>query len=319
MRLSGVEARDLLRLKLENIERRIEIAPAPHDACPACGGSKIALIDGAFVPCPACTCPTCHNVGFVIPDVPIGDPRFGKAYPCPGDPETGDECRIVREQREKRQRANVQYASLPDGYADCTFASFDRLPDVARAGKEIAREFVELWARAMPAGGWVDIRGDVRNWILLEGTQGVGKTGLAAAAVNYLIAIDQPALYIRLQDLIGAVQDRYGEPPPAGYRDGFGQVSAGEVIAAAETAPVLIIDEFDVPDVRENKIAIVEKIVRYRHGRRLPMLITTNCNERQSTLRWGPTITSVLYASAHSFVVRGARLRKAAAVWGDDR
>ena len=313
-----IAAQAALHEKIEQAKRKLAAmprAPIPEGACTVCGGFGEVLRNGVYVPCPACMCPKCGNLGYVRYEVPIGDPRFGKFFPCPHE-----DCRVTRQAREKRLAELRRYSSLPREYADCTFDSFDQFPDGARAGKEAARAFVELWARQIPAGGWFDVgdRGDFRNCIVLQGINGVGKTGLGAAAGNYLIGIGFPVLYIRLQDLLAAVQRRYGKAPPEGYRDGFGQRTADEVLDAVKTADVLIVDEFDVPDPSDNKRANVELIVRYRHGRQLPMLTTTNCSEEESMLRWGPTITSVLYAQAHTFVVGGTRLRKQATLWQEE-
>lgn len=309
-----IAARSELDAKIARAMARLAAlprVPVPEGACATCGGIGEVLREGRYEPCPACVCPTCGNLGFVRYDVPIGDPRFGKVQPCPAN------CKTVRDLRARRLDHLRAHAALPKGYRDCTFETYDALPPELRRGKETARAFAELWARQIASGGWVEMQGEVRNWLMLWGPNGVGKTGLAASAMNHLTAADQPCLYIRLQDLVKAVQDRYGEEPAGGWKDGFGSVSAGEVIESAKTAPALIIDEFDVPDLRDNKRAIVEMIVRYRHGHELPTLMTTNLDARAFMVRWEATIGSVVRARAHWVLVEGLALREEVVVWRD--
>src|SRR5690606_26231970 len=118
---------------------------------------------------------------------------------------------------------------------------------------------------------------DWRNWLVLYGDRGVGKTGLAASVVNALVPLGVPVRYLRVQSYLKAVQNRFSkywrDNPPD---DEFGDMEAGKVKEVVERAPVLILDEFDVADMSENKEGIMEDLIRYRHGQMLPTIITTN-------------------------------------------
>src|SRR5690606_9714731 len=113
---------------------------------------------------------------------------------------------------------------------------------------------------------------DTRNSLVLHGPHGVRKTGFAAATANALVPPGVTVRYIRVQDFIKAVQDRYGadwrDNPPD---DDFGDLDSGKVIDVVRKAPLLILDEFDTPDAaRENKQSIIENVIRYRTGYLLP-------------------------------------------------
>lgn len=310
MRQRDADALMALGERIQRVQAELAAMPLSTDIyCHTCGDTGWVSMNE---PCPECRCPVCGGLGYVQPQVPREHPLFGMLLPCPAN------CDTLRNLQANRRGVIRRYAALPDEYSSLTFATFDRLPANEREGKMMARQFVAAWVTEIPAGGWVEMGGDVRNWLGLVGPHGRGKTGLAAGAVNALIEAGIQPLYIRLQDFIEAVQKRYTKSRSReGYDDDFGSDSAEEVVDAAKTAPVLIIDEFDVPDVRENKQAIVEKVIRYRHGNRLPTLFTTNLNARAIEQRWGPTIASVMHARAHWVLMDGPSLRPRAAEWSD--
>lgn len=294
-----------LQEKIARAMAHLEATAAEADCCPTCAGTGWYLGE----PCPDCRCPVCGGIGYVRPDVGPEHDLFGQMVPCPAN------CTAIREIQEHRRGAIRKYSALPAEYADLTFESFDALDARAREGKGMARRAVGAWVEQMHTGGWIGNAGDLRNWIALHGVHGRGKTGLAASAVNALTDAGQPCLYIRLQDFIEAVQRRYAKGRQ--HEDDFGSDSAEDVIETVKAAPVLIMDEFDVPDLRENKLAIVEKIIRSRHGQRLPTLITTNLNPEQFQSRWGDTIASVTLARTHWILMDGPSLRRDATKWHD--
>lgn len=265
---------------------------------------------GTVVRCPACQCPVCHGLAFIPYDVPPDDKRFGQLYPCPAN------CDAIQAVRAAHQSAIRRYSELPAEYVDLTFSTFDRLPDLAREGKGMARAFAEEFVTA--PGHMVEAGNDQRDWLGLWGPHGRGKTGLAAAIVNALAEAGEPALYTRLGDFFEAVQRRYSKARAAeGYGDDFGSDTAEDVIDAAKRAPVLVVDDADVADVRENKLSIFEKVVRGRHDARLPTVFTTNLSPAGFEARWGPRIASVVNARTHWVLMEGPSLRPAAAEWSD--
>lgn len=291
-------------------------AAADGDACALCEGSGWALdVAEGLVRCPSCQCAVCGGLGFVRYDVPHGDPRFGQLFACPAN------CSAIRTIRADRQDRIQKYSALPEAYADLTFDTWDLLPAIARSGKDSARWLAGAFVDAMPTGFVQAVEGDPRNWQVYWGRHGLGKTGLAAAIVHSLTERGHQSLYIRLQDFIEAVQKRYSKARTSdGYGDDFGADSAEDVIDAAKTAPVLVIDEFDVPDrtISADKLSIMEKVIRYRHGQRLPTVITTNLSPAAFEARWGTTITSVVLANAHWVELSGPVLRPQALQWGDN-
>lgn len=302
---------------------------------PTCKDGYAYDPDRGLYPCPVCkvhTCPKCGGTGMYVPPLPTDNVDFGKPILCP------NRCAAALALQQARVERLYAGARLPDGYQTCTLESFNALVtnDDSPPGEELwrgkllafeaARAFIVNAANeALPFG--VDyaemvanatdepvpglMAGDVRNSLVFHGPHGVGKTGFAASIVNALVPAGHVVRYCRTQDFIKAVQDRYPndwrDAPPD---DDFGDLESGAVIDVVRKAPVLVFDEFDMPDAaRENKQSIVENVIRYRTGYLLPTIITTNLDADGLEARWGTTTLSVLRQRAHFIAVGGPVLR----------
>jgi DNA replication protein DnaC len=221
----------------------------------------------------------------------MDDPRWGKLWPCPAP-----DCSARAEQQAQRAPQLLRKSGLPDKYTQFTFASWLALPDEMRQGKQKAARAVWAWAQ-----GPVVIGGDARPWLVLQGPLGVGKTGLAAAAVNHLISQGQPVVFYRLAELFADIQGRYGKDDPP---------SADDVLQAIQRAPRLVLDECNVPSASADKQRIFEEIVRYRHGRELLMVITCNVDPQGFATMWGERTADVVAEMSHWITMSGPKLRK---------
>lgn len=253
------------------------------------------------------TCETCEDLGVIRYNVPTDHPYFGKLIPCP-DCEKGQIAQMGQWKRKLKQ------IGLPQSYADLTFDTFDRLPKALRAGKLQARAACELFATS--PGCWIkrsetytragrpytEPEDFTRNWLVLQGPFGCGKTGLAAAAVTLLIAYGQPVLYMRVLDMIENVQ--------ATYAKGYDGLPSDEIIKEFRVAPVLVLDDLNVEIDSPNRKEILEKIIRHRHDNDLPTLITCNVTQKEMEAFWGKRIVSVLLGKAHWILVGGTPLRR---------
>lgn len=317
---------------------KVTIVNGAEPECPHCAGTGFEVVvtwrgknlQGEpaeltdLIPCRCRTkkCKVCGGRGLVRADLPVGDPDFGKMRLCPMN------CEAAHKISAARAQGALHYSQLPSKYADLTFATFDNLPMRDTHGKMPARLAAEAFARSILSGhnGYVN-RADIatmigreapedwRNWLCLYGEHGRGKTGLAAAVVNALAAAGQTCMYIRLGDFIEAVQKRYdAERRREGFGDEFGK-TAEDVLTEVKTASVLICDEFDVADLTTNKRALVEKLIRFRHGAELPTVITTNLDPEGFDRRWERTISSVVWDRAHWIPVKGESLRRDAAAY----
>jgi DNA replication protein len=312
--------------------RHLRIVDIPEDACPTCGGlgtlydlsvdpAKAAAGIYELTPCPTCqptSCATCGGTGEVRTNAPYGHPEFGKLVECPAP-----DCPVNAEKRERRRQAAIAYSKLPDGYEDCTFATFDAKPQALLAGKMLARWAAHYFVAAIVAGerGYVNARllaeqfnqaeaDDLRNWLVFHGEPGRGKTGMAAAIFHALHEVGHFALWISLGDYFEAVQTRYKKKQEEPVKDVFGDMSADEVVHEVRSAPLLLIDEFDVPGATPDRELLMQKLICHRHDYNLPTIVTTNLDDRQLKAKWSPMIASRMKAKAHWIPVTGPTLRR---------
>lgn len=276
-------------------------------------------------PCPHCAerlCASCGGTGTVQLDVSPSHPDFGKWFPCPAH------CPSAVAMSERRRERLLSRAAVPAGYSAFTFETFAALPNAQLEGKEQAYLAAQAFAANAAEGCWVNradigaqfgasVEDDVRNWLVFYGANGRGKTGLAVATLNALLADGVPVRYVRLQDWIEAMQRRYdAERRREGFDDAFADMTdAGDVLDVIRTAPVLLVDEFDLPDRSENKDAIVWKLINYRYEHVLPTLLTTNLDPDGMEARWGLMVSSRIGQRAHWIEVGGASLRETPAAF----
>lgn len=257
-------------------------------------------------------CEACADTGYVRYNVPLNHPDFGKMRDCPA---AG--CEAAAANRERRAALRLKSACVPDKFGELTFGTWANLPATARAGKDLAAAAAWTFAQAAPecsfslaeAAAAVGVSGEhdqeARNWIVLQGDMGLGKTGLAAAAVREMSERGHSAFFYRLAEMFKDIQ--------RGYQDG----TADSTLTAVQTAPALVLDEFNVPTGSDGKASadkqrLLEEIIRYRHARALPTLITCNLDQRELSKMWGERTVDVIAEAAHWIVLTGVKLRRGA-------
>lgn len=249
-------------------------------------------------------CLTCKDRGYVRTGAPVGDPLFGQLVLCsaPGCPAAAAAGRV-------RYEALCKKSGVPGKYRDFTFNTFQALGPDMREGKMLGATAAYLWAEGKPytltdaakiAGRDVDMGKDVRAWLVLSGTHGLGKTGLAAAALNHMARNGREALYVRLAEAFSGIQSRYGQDSG---------VSSDDVLTALQVVDTLILDECNVPQATPDKQRIFEEIIRFRHARELPTLLTTNLSADEFRAMWGDRSTDVLLEACHFVKMGGKKIR----------
>jgi hypothetical protein len=264
-------------------------------------------------PAPRYACEVCRDMGIVTKDIrDVNHPDFGKAFPCPNP-----DCPTAIENNKRRIANLYGRVALPSGYRELTFQSWiDFLKAEEWEGKRHAfgaaakfaqrhgQKFSLREAAQMVERDFDD--DDLRLGLVLTGINGVGKTGLASAVVNYLIAQDVDVLYIRVQDLIKKIQDSYS----ASHL----KAAVNDMITAACNVSVLILDEWTLDNASDDRKEKMEMIVRARHNDQKPMLITTNTGKKEFRDTWGERIGSPV-ATMHWLELFGKTLRQ----YGSDK
>lgn len=214
-------------------------------------------------------CPVCDGMRCLRYDVPVGDPNFGKVYPCP-------ECEAPRLQAASRRDMQQQVddlilsAGIPKRHRH-TFDDFYALPDAMRDGKELAAEYVIRFQLDKQ----ITIDDVTKCGLVLMGPFGVGKTALATAALIAEAQQGGSILRVKFMDLLDDVKDAYGRQ----------DVHSEDLIRAAQRVNFALLDDMGNPKINNemtpDQIRITHKIMEWRDENMLPTLITTNCTRDQ--------------------------------------
>ncbi len=198
---------------------------------------------------PLATCPRCKGVGFVLADVPLGHPDFGKALPC--------HCK--QEERLWRRVHEFQGMSNLANLARYTFDAFVSAPSwLSKPSQEsIGRAYHAAYAFAQNPEGW----------LVLTGGYGCGKTHLAAAIANDRLDRSQPAIFVVVPDLLDHLRATFGPNSEAAYDEMFEQI---------RTTRLLLLDDLGSQSATPWAQEKLFQLLNHRYNGQLPTVITTN-------------------------------------------
>ena len=210
-------------------------------------------------------CPMCKGAGYLVRDVPLGHPDFGRLYPC--------KCTVERLERRRaqqlRQLSNLDHLDymvfetfIPNGRA----LNPDQRDNLRRAC-----EYALNYAR------------NPQGWLMLRGGYGSGKTHLAAAIAQYCLEVGKPALFVVVPDLLDHLRAAYNPTSTTSYDQRFEEI---------RTHPLLILDDLGSESNTPWADEKLFQIFNYRYNARLPTVITTNCELEEIEVRIRSRLTS---------------------------
>lgn len=188
-------------------------------------------------------CPICKDNGWVYLDVPIADPRFGKAHRCP-----------CQQQLDRARRS--QWLQQIDGLT----------PPERELGfkwlvvNEVNRDALEAVEQATVVR---------RGMVTLTGPLGTGKSTLLICAVNAAREANIPSVYATMTDLLDYLRAAYNpERRDLSFDKRWDLLVSAEVLALDE------LDEFNsTPWAAERFLRLIDE--RWRNmGTRLTLLAT---------------------------------------------
>ncbi len=194
-------------------------------------------------------CPICGGLGFVVPDVPVGHPDFGRAVPC----------RCQADDLARRRQAALTRVSNLSSLDRMTFDNF--YPD----GVGLPEDKKFNLRRAYEAS--LDFAEQPEGWLLLSGAYGCGKTHLAAAIAHAAIQRGQPALFVVVPDLLDHLRATFGPASETSFDQRF---------EAVRQTPLLILDDFGSQSATPWAKEKLFQLLNHRYAARLPTVITTN-------------------------------------------
>jgi DNA replication protein DnaC len=188
------------------------------------------------------TCPICKGAGYLRADVPYGHPNFGKPIAC--------ECKEV--ERTTRRRLQLQELSNLGELQDKSFENFN--PNTSRSvynAYHIALEYAR----------------DPDGWLVLIGKVGCGKTHLAAAIANRLLARGSLVLFSTVSDLLDHLRATFVPTSTEVYDQLFQKM---------REAALLVLDDLGAQQSSPWANEKLFQLLNYRYNSRIPTIITTN-------------------------------------------
>jgi DNA replication protein DnaC len=194
-------------------------------------------------------CPICKGRGFLVYDVPPGDPNFNRVVPC-----RCTEARLVAE-RARGLRSISNLGALERMTFDDFRPDGVGLPENVRRALRNAYEMSLSYARE-PSG-----------WLVLLGGYGSGKTHLAAAIANHNVALGRPAMFVVVPDLLDHLRGAYGPNSESGL---------DERMEAIRETPLLILDDLGAHNSTPWAQEKLFQIINSRYNARLATVVTSN-------------------------------------------
>lgn len=187
-------------------------------------------------------CPQCKGAGWLRVDAPVGDPRFGRLYPCV--------CRT--QATEQRNLEDLYRLSNLDAFQTKVFVNFD--PEAPGASEA-------YYAAA-------DYATHPEGWLLILGGYGTGKTHLAASIANYVVQDHQMQVYFAVApDLLHYLRAAYAPGAETSYDERFEQI---------RSVYLLVIDDLGAEQSTPWAVEKLYQIFNYRYNNRLPTVVTSN-------------------------------------------
>lgn len=186
----------------------------------------------------------------------------------------------ARELREMRLRLKVAEAQRGSGmgarFQRRTFDTFVVTEENKRAA-QIAGAYVTDFDKMLPS----DDNDPGRNGLFIAGPPGTGKTHIAAAIANHLIAQGRPVICMTMIDLLDRIRKTFSG----------GNTKEVDVLEVYKTVPLLVIDDMGKEPPTEWAISTIYNIINGRYEAYLPTIVTTNYDTDALIARMTPRET----------------------------
>ncbi len=155
-----------------------------------------------------------------------------------------------------------------------TFKTFD--PKLVAENAEDLRQVQASYRTAMKFAE------DPRDWLVIAGQTGRGKTRLAAATGNYCREAGKQVMFVVVPDLLDQLRSAYNPQTPASFDTMFERV---------RNVPLLILDDLGAQSGTPWADEKLFQLINHRYNASLPTVITTNLTVRDLDARLGSRLT----------------------------
>jgi DNA replication protein DnaC len=203
-----------------------------------------------------------------------------------GNPAIARHCEVERPQQELFQ----QIGGLSSEFlADKTFENFET---EGMNADEKGRESLKA-----ALGGASDFAAKPKDWLVLLGMHGCGKTHLAAAISNIMLKAGRPVFFAVVPELLDHLRSTFSPESKVTY---------DRVFEAIKTTPLLILDDLGTESGTSWAQEKLYQILNYRYNSRLPTVITVagfleGIEGRLSSRLTDPKISNVIPIWAPDF------------------
>lgn len=166
-----------------------------------------------------------------------------------------EEQRKRTQNKEKIDRL-LKQTGIRKRFQQRTFETFDTDTPARRRAYKVAREYAEKFSDKQAAG----------EGLYIEGTNGTGKTHLAAAIGLYLTEREYAVVMRTSFDLLEGIKSAFGDPDR----------SEQQVTKAYRECDLLIIDDLGKEQCTDWSMSILYSIINDRYESMRPIIITTN-------------------------------------------
>lgn len=184
-------------------------------------------------------------------------------------------------QAEKLQKQ----ANLGARFAGRTFASFDAKRNPSAYNK------ASLYARNQ------NLFSSTRNCLLLIGSTGTGKTHLAAAIANALVAEGIPTMFGTFQTHLDEIRKEFDVSGQKQYLDQIKGI------------PMLVIDDLGKENRTDWTQSILYNVVNYRYEHLLPIIFTSNLMATELANYCGSAVWSRMNEMCDTIIMQGEDYR----------
>lgn len=188
------------------------------------------------------TCPICKGAGYLRADVPYGHPNFGKPIAC--------ECK--RKEIDEKRRQQLQRLSNLVELQDKSFDNFN-----PNASQSVYKAYYEALKYAE----------DPKGWLIFIGKVGCGKTHLAAAIANEVLAGGSRVLFSTVIDLLDHLRKTYSPSATEVY---------DSVLSEMREAALLVLDDLGAQQSTPWATEKLFQLLNFRYNYGMPTVITTN-------------------------------------------